>query len=239
VSKLYIFGDSYSTPEFCVDPKDSWWGLLANAIGSKIEGVDNYSWPGNNIDSIAHIIVANQDMFRPDDYIVIGIPPIERMTVFDPGARLKQVVKYDPKLNEVRRSMVPRHESLQQLTAHQLDRAVIELWNRSWQEAQVLRSILTLAAYIEKITTRYMFLNLAEPFQPATTWSVLQSLQQQTTKHRHMIVFENTYYSVNFNVNRPADFETYGWHGHHGTEGNKHWFNTAILPNAKELNWVQ
>jgi len=238
MAKLYVFGDSYSTPGFCVGPQDSWWGLLARAIGHKIEGVDNYSWPGNNIDSIGHVIVANQDLFQPDDYLVIGIPPIERMTVFDPAARAKQVVKFDPLLKEVERVMVPRHESLGQLTAHQLDRAIVDLWNRSWQEAQVLRGILTLAAYIEKITTRYMFLNLAEPLQPPTQWSVLESLQQQAKAHPQMIIFEDTYYSVNFNVNKPADFETHGWFGHQGPIGNKHWFDTVLSSKLKQLQWI-
>jgi hypothetical protein len=236
MSKLYIFGDSYSTPGFCVEPKDSWWGLLANKLN--IEGVENFSWPGNNIDSIAHIIVANSNLFNLEDYIVIGVPPIERLTIFENDATSKLYTKFDNKLHEVKKPQVPCHGGLTQLTRHQLGRQEIDLWNRSWQEAQILRQLITLTAYLEKITKRILILNLSEPFQPITGWSTLNSLQKQAYNDPRILIDQNTYYSVNYNVNQPADFETHAWFGHQGAAGNRHWFDTAILPKLKELQWA-
>lgn len=236
MSKLYIFGDSYSTPEFCVDVKDSWWGLMSQNLD--IDGIENFSWPGNNIDSIAHIIVANSNLFNHDDYLVIGVPPIERLTIFENDARLKNYIEFDNSLNEIIRKEVPCHSGLTQVTRHQLGRQEIDQWNRSWQEAQILRHLITLVAYLEKITNRILILNLSEPFQPITGWSTLNSVQKQAYSDPRILIDQKTYYSVNYKRNQPVDFETHGWFGHHGPAGNKHWFDTAILPKMQELKWV-
>ena len=53
------------------------------------------------------------------------------------------------------------------------------------------------------------------------------------------IIFENTYYSVNYQDKiKPADFDTYGWQGHHGAKGNLNWYNKTLLPKIKELGWI-
>jgi len=238
MGKLYVFGDSYSTPGFCVEPQDSWWGLLTNDLARKIKGTDNYSWPGNNIDSIQHIIVANKDMFRSDDYVVVGIPPIERLTVFEHDAQPFHVTKFDTSLSEVCRSVVPRHNGLRQLTRHQVDRGSVELWNRSWQEAQILHQMITLAAWLDATVDHYLIVNLSEPFQPLTDWDTLANLQQQVLSHPHMIVFDNTYYSYNHNIIKPADFDTHGWFGHHGAEGNHRWYDGVIKPHIRKMGWL-
>ena len=238
MGKLYVFGDSYSTPGFSVDPRNSWWGLMANDLKKNIEGTDNYSWPGNNIDSIQHILVANRDMFKKDDYIVIGIPPIERLTVFEHDARPYRVTKFDALLSEVEKTTVSRHNGLKQLTSHQVGRDLVQLWNRSWQEAQILRQMLTLTAWLDNIVARYLIVNLSEPFQPLTEWDTLSSLQQQVQSHPHMIVFKDTYYSYNHNIIKPADFDTYGWFGHHGAEGNHRWYNGVIKPHIQRMGWI-
>jgi hypothetical protein len=238
VGKLYIFGDSYSTPDFCVEIEHSWWGLMARDLSSQIEGVDNFSWPGNNIDSIQHIIVANKDMFRRDDTLMIGVPPLERLTVFEHDAREKQVMRFDAFLQEVSRSLVPRHSGLKQITRYQASRDLVELWNRSWQEAQILRQLVTLAAWLDTVVDRWIIVNLSEPFQPLTQWSTLSSLQQQTMTDDRMILFQDTYYSCNHEINKPVDFDTHGWHGHHGAEGNQKWYREILAPRLKRLAWT-
>lgn len=238
MNKLYVFGDSYSTPGFCVEPHESWWGLVHNEIKHRVPFVDNYSWPGNNIDSIAHIIVSNLDMFDKDDYVIIGIPPIERLTVFDLAARPKMAIKFDANLNKVCQYTVPRHDSLQQLTRHQLGRFEIDIWNRSWSEAQILRQLLLLEYLIKDCVAGVMVVNLAEPFQPLTQWSVLESLQAMALNKPNFIIFDNTYQSVNKDVHKPVDFDTHGWWGHHGPEGNQHWFDVALLPCMKKIGWL-
>lgn len=238
MSKLYIFGDSYSTPGFCVEPRDSWWGLMARDIADKIKGVDNYSWPGNNIDSIQHIIVANRDMFRWDDYVVIGIPPVERLTIFENDSHSKQVVKFNAMLDEHSRTIVSRHDGLKQLTRHQMGKDSVGLWNRSWQEAQILRQLITLAAWLDTVVKNYFIVNLSEPFQPLTQWSTLSSLQQQVSDHPRMLVFSDTYYSFNKDIVKPVDFDTHGWFGHYGADGNRRWYDGVIYPHIRRLEWI-
>lgn len=237
MSRLIVYGDSYSTPGFCVDPQDSWWGLLATELG--VDTVENYSWPGNNIDSIGHIIVSDPAQYRPGDYVVVGVPPIERLTVFEDDARPKQYVVYDSELTEHTRKEVVCHSGLRQLTRHQLGRQDVDLWNRSWQEAQVLRQLITLLSYLESKVKNTLILNLAEPFQPRTNWATLTGLQQQAYNDLRIIIDRDTYYSVNYQVNQPMDFETHGWFGHQGPVGNRHWFSTVIHPHIKALGWCK
>ena len=53
-SILYVFGDSFSTPGFCVEPKDSFWGLLAKDL--RVDKIVNYSHEGFSLDQIIHIL---------------------------------------------------------------------------------------------------------------------------------------------------------------------------------------
>jgi hypothetical protein len=238
MTKLHVFGDSYSTPGFCVDPQDSWWGLMAKELSEKIQGVENYSWPGNNIDSIAHIIVANSNLFAPDGYVVIGVPPIERVTVFDKDAESKKVVRFNSILAKSVKENVAGFTGVKQITTHQLSKHSVDLYDRSWQEAQVLRQLITLLAYVKNCVENVLIVNLSTPFQPMSEWPTLNRMQQQVYKEPCMLIDQNTYYSTNYQINQPLDFETHGWFGHQGPVGNQHWFRTALLPKMKELQWV-
>lgn len=235
MSKLYIFGDSYSTPGFCVEPKDSWWGLMAQDL--QVSSVENYSWPGNNIDSISHLIVAGSG-FMPDDYVVIGVPPIERFTMYDPDGHPPKSHRFFSNLEPMDQRLLHEHNGLRQVTSHQLGQGYVMAWNRSWQEAQVLRELFLLSRYIKGWTSNYLILNLAEPFQPVTEWTTLNSMQQKFLADPHSILFDNTYFSVNKGINRPVDFETHGWHGHHDASGNQHWYKSVLYPKIKQLGWA-
>lgn len=235
MSKLYIFGDSYSAPDFCVEPKDSWWGIMAREL--PIDTIENYSWPGNNVDSIAHL-VASGPGFAPNDYIVIGVPPIERFTVFNADSSARQYYRFFKNLVKIDQPFIPQHDGLEQVTTHQLGREYVMSWNRSWQEAQVLRELFLLGQYIQGWTNNYLIVNLAEPFQPATQWAPLSSMQFKFLANPHAILFSDTYYSINKDINKPVDFDTHGWHGHHGAAGNQRWWELVLKPRIKQLGWI-
>jgi hypothetical protein len=238
MAKLHIFGDSYSTPDFLVKPSESWWGLMAHDLGNKITKVENWSWPGNNIDSIAHIIVSEISQFRPDDYIVIGVPPLQRLTMFAPENDI-QPKKVIFSRDFIRQDSIDIscHRGLAQYSVHQMDKKFVDLWNVSWVEAQALRSLILLDDFLSHRTHKTVFLNLSVPLQPLTDWPTLGSLQKMCQKE-NMLLFENTYYSVNLEKHRPVDFETFGWMGHHGKEGNKHWYDLAVRPMIQHLGWI-
>jgi hypothetical protein len=208
---------------------------MAQAL--QVGTVENYSWPGNNIDSISHLIVAGAG-FSQKDYVVIGVPPIERFTVYDPDGQVPSKQRFFGNLEPMDQQPLREHDGLRQVTTHQLGQGYVMAWNRSWQEAQVLRELFLLKQYIQGWTPNVLILNLAEPFQPKTEWPTLNSVQRRFLADPHSMLFDNTYYSVNKNVNRPVDFDTHGWHGHHDVVGNQHWFNTVLLPKMKELQWV-
>jgi len=236
MSRLIVYGDSYSTPRFCVEPKDSWWGLMAAAL--QVDSVENYSWPGNNVDSISHLIVAGSG-FSPNDYVIIGVPPIERFTVYDPEGLEPKYHRFFGNLKDMDQMIVHEHAGLRQVTTHQLGQGYVMSWNRSWQEAQVLRELFLLKQYIQGWTNKFLIVNLAEPFQPQTQWATLRNLQVKFLADPHSILWADTYFSVNKNINLPVDFDTHGWHGHHGPHGNRHWYQCVLEPRMKMLGWLE
>jgi hypothetical protein len=176
--------------------------------------------------------------FSPTDYVVIGVPPIERFTVYDLDGSAPSVHTFFGNLEPMHQQVLTEHDGLGQVTTHQLGQSYVMSWNRSWQEAQVLRELFLLKQYIQGWTPNILIVNLAEPFQPKTEWPTLASIQRRFLADPRSMLFDNTYYSVNKNVNRPVDFDTHGWHGHHDAVGNQHWFSTVLLPKMKELQWV-
>lgn len=238
MSELYVFGDSYSTPGFLVDPKDSWWGLLGQDLGSRISSVKNYSWPGNNIDSIGHVIMNLTEKFEFTDYVAVGIPPLQRLTMFDPNAsKMKKYVVYDADLKERDQCDVLCHTGLVQYPVHEMDKRFVQLWNPSWIEAQVLRQMIALNDYLKQYVNNVVWLNASVPFQPPTEWPVLSTLQKLIKQRSNFLLFD-TYYTVNLDRNKPKDFETHGWFGHHGAIGNKTWYDQCIKPLVTKLEWV-
>ena len=68
--KLYVFGDSFSSPHVCVNPEHSFWGLAAKDLG--VDAIYNFSFSGNCFDNIVHLIL--NDKFDFDNgYFLIGI----------------------------------------------------------------------------------------------------------------------------------------------------------------------
>lgn len=239
ITKLFVFGGSSSTPDFQVDSNLSWWGKMALELG--VDRVMNYSWPGNNLESILHIIVSSPDMFNKNDYVVIGVPPVERATFFDEEKSEYYFTTLNKTLNESMKTKVQYHESLKQLSIHQLGKEIVNNWNRSWAEAIALRSIITALLYIEKQTPNVLITNLSKPFQTLQekdNWPVLEGLQKQAENDPRIMLFKDTYFSVNYKLNKPVDFTEFGWHGHHGPVGNQHWYDTSLKPKMKELGWI-
>ena len=71
---LWVFGASFSTPDVCVSPKDSFWGLAASYLN--VKNITNCSWPGNSFDSVCHVLISMQEQYDWDnDIFFIGIPP--------------------------------------------------------------------------------------------------------------------------------------------------------------------
>ena len=81
-NRLWVFGDSYSTPNVCVSPEESFWGLAASMLS--VDTVINCSRPKISFDSVCQMLIGEQQRYNFNrDFFIIGLPPLERITVFD------------------------------------------------------------------------------------------------------------------------------------------------------------
>jgi hypothetical protein len=222
-----MFGDSYSTPGYCVQPIDSFWGLATVFLRAK--SVENYSWPGNSFDSICHMLISLQlQIDWKNDFLLIGIPPLERYTVFDNFKDTKyysNVIEVDNW--SVEQKEIRCHNGLEQIKYSEVKDLVI-FQDRSWTETQILRSLFLLTSWLDSINANYLILNLSKPLDPDNKWGPSEFLLPYCINHNRCIVFDNTYYSVNLNINKPLDFDMGGWYGHHGPAGNRLYFEQAL-----------
>jgi hypothetical protein len=114
----------------------------------------------------------------------------------------------------------------------------ISLYNRSWTEAMALVDIQLLHGYLSMKGYRFIIGNLGQPITSDTQCNTLHTLIQNTRQLNNAVVFDNTYYSVNYQKNMPVDYDRYGWFGHHGSAGNELWYQLTLQPLMQKLKWV-
>ena len=226
-NKLWVFGDSYTTPDCCVTPQESFWGLTATHLN--VNEIVNCSWTANSVTSVFHTLVSMQQQYNFDkDFFIIGIPPLERLTVFD---NFKDT-RYNATCFETatwtdHKQQVDCHTGLKIIAGHQGEKMIV-YEDRAWTETHVLTTIFLITAWLDSMSARYLIVNLGKPFDIENKWGPSEFVLPHCKNHKRCILFEDTYYSVNFNKNKPADFTEYGWHGHHGPVGNAHFFETSV-----------
>jgi len=233
--RIWVFGDSYTTPNMCVDPCDSFWGLAANLLGAKT--IFNVSRPGNSLDSIEQLLIGLQTQFDwTTDLLLIGVPPLERITVFDDHKNTSYTgleISTDKWINE--KFDVPCHQGLISLQNYGQDRQLILHNDRSWLETQVLRKLWLLTVWLDSKQAQYVIINLSKDFDPGNRWGPSEYVLDQMLNHRNCMLFHDTYYGVNANINKPPDFNLYGWFGHHGPIGNRYFFDKSLKRKIEEL----
>jgi hypothetical protein len=236
-NKLWVFGDSYVTPDVCVPAQESFWGLTAAKFDIPV--IMNYSRPGNSVDSVCHLLISEQDQYNWDnDLFLIGLPPLERITVFDD---FKDTPYYGRRIEtstwnrtEVQ---LQSHHGLVANRSFSDDMQLIIHSDRSWLETQILRTIFLLTSWLDANNANYVIVNCSEPLDSNNIRGPSNFVLPYAKKHTKCILFKDTYYDINYNVNKPADFDQYGWHGHHGPAGNKHFFENSLLPTMQRNNF--
>jgi hypothetical protein len=230
-NKLWVFGDSFTTPNEYVDIPDSFWALTATKLA--IPQVLNYSRPVNSFDTVSQMLVSEQKKFDwKKDLFLIGIPPLERITVFD-NFKDTEFCAWD--IDTVSWNFekfdVSSHRGLICLQSLGHDEKLIIHNDRSWTETQTLRDIFLLTKWLDSCNANYVILNLiGREFDKNNVWGPSEFVLEYTKTHPRCVLFENTYHSINFNVNPPVDYDTYGWNGHHGVDGNRHFFEKSLWP---------
>lgn len=242
--KLYVFGDSFSTPYFCVDPKDSFWGLLANEIS--IDEIYSYCWPGNCLENIVHTIL-NEDFEFENSYFVIGLPPLLRNSIYTevkgiiPDADQRQLYKFD-------KFFAATNITAQSLTyvgnwefteTFSNDKDYISYFSSEWRDVLSLEKIFLLSNWLTSKNANFLIVNLTVPIVYQDSWPTGQSIMRKVNNIENCILFDKTLYSVNFEDKiKPVDYKKYGWQGHHGVAGNKNWYTKVIKPAITKMGWI-
>jgi hypothetical protein len=233
-NKLWVFGDSYSTPGLCVEPQDSFWMLTAQALG--IDSVYNYSRAGNSFEAVAHALISDSKEYDwENDFFLIGIPPLVRLALVCQDSTYshhRQI--FDIDANKIDNQMILCLHGIESVSFYN-DPTAVRFEDPSWTQIQALRTIFLLNGWLDSKNANYLLVNLSKEFQ-ANTSATGSFLIEQCLNHPRNLIFNNTYYSVNLNVNKPADFDQYGWSGHQGSAENKHFFNESIYPSLTKNN---
>ena len=243
MSKLFVFGDSYATPDKCVEPKDSLWGLTGVELG--VDEIVNVSREVNSFDSVCQLLIGMQNEYTYDwdnDYFIIGIPPLERITVFDDHKNTSYAAKlFNPKTFESFDTSIQAHSGLVSLQFYGTDKILTIHADRSWLETQVLREIYLLTKWLDSNNAKYLICNLSKPLDEDNRWGPSDIVLNHAIEHNNCIIFNKTYYSVNVGINIPPDADTVPtdpYSGHHGAEGNKLYYETSLKRKMVELGWI-
>jgi len=225
---VWVFGDSHSTPGVCVEPHNSYWGLVASYLKAKT--VINFSRPKISFESVCHILVGEQSRYDfAHDFFIIGLPPLERITIFDDHkntALIQNSFDVDTWQNKTSNTM--SHHGLVNLQYAELAKFAVLMSDRSWVETQVLRQIFLITQWLDRHHANYVIVNHSKNLDLNNRWGPSQYILDYCLGHQKCCVFENSLYNVNLDKHKPADFEQYGWFGHHGSDGNKHFFETTV-----------
>jgi len=229
-----VFGDSYTTPGVCVSPQHSFWGLLAAHVGIPV--IKNCSRPINSFDTVCQLLVGLQGKINwSQDLVLIGIPPLERITIFDDykdteylGHSINTSDWHDESFD------IACHRGLVSLQNYGTNKELIIHHDRAWLETQTLRTIFFLTKWLDGIDANYLILNLSKDLDKNNIWGPSNFVLPYCINHPRCILFADTYHGINIGVNKPADSDTP--EGHHGPAGNKYFFEQSLLPKLKECN---
>jgi hypothetical protein len=108
-----------------------------------------------------------------------------------------------------------------------------------WLDVQSLEKIFLLHQYMTLNKAKFLILNLSAPIVCQDMWPAGKGIMIKVRDLDECVIFDDTYQSVNFiDQIKPADFDQYGWIGHHGAAGNQNWYTKVVNPKMIELNWI-
>jgi hypothetical protein len=241
-STLYVFGDSFATPDFCVEPRQSFWGRAAQDL--QVDEIHNHAHDGMPLDVILHVVL-NETIDWSHSYILVGIPPLPRIGIFkDQSRAMRRTFRvYDRDFNQTNQTQhsVTNVHWLDTDERFRGDRFTIAHYDHGWQELQSLEKILLLHAYLSQRTPNFIIANLTAPIAYQPDWEIGKKVYEQIKDLRECILFEDTPHDFNQRdgikpVDRPPGSEDC-WFGHHGAEGNANWYHKVLKPRMKSLGW--
>lgn len=236
---LNVFGDSNSTPDAFVSPAESFWGLAARDLG--VDKIVNYSRPGFSFDAVLHILI-NETFNFADDYFLIGIPALPRYIAYSDKIKKNYTAKqFDANytIEEIPIHSLDNTHPFRFEEQFDNDRLGVDRFSKEWLDVQSLEKIFLLHQYLTAMKARFLILNLSVPIVCQDMWPAGKGVMTKVQDLDECVIFDSTYQSVNFHDQiKPADFDQYGWQGHHGAAGNQNWYTKVIKPKMIELNWI-
>jgi hypothetical protein len=233
MSTLYVFGDSFTTPNFCVNVQDSHWGLLARDL--QVDSIINYSYSGFSFDQLIHVL-CNEKLDFNDSYFFIGVPPIERIALYNKNKKWYRA-EFDKEFTAQRTLIESINDTEQFEFFEAFKDAKFFLANYSfrWQQQTVCDKIFMMYHWLKSINVKFVVVNLTAPMYYHGT-----RVEQNLKASKECILFDNTCHSINEADNiKPADWDQgVGWHGHHGAEGCLNWYTKVLKPKVIELGWL-
>jgi len=232
---LWVFGDSYTTPYECVNPRESFWGKLAEC--ADIPTIVNCSRRKNSFDSVMQLVIGLHQQFDLErDVLLIGVPPLERITVFDMFKDTPyKALEFNTASWQEQELDILCHRSLISLHGHEQSGNVVVNTFRTYTEVEAMRKIFLLTQWLDQLNAHYIIVNLEAPWYKNNRWPPSEFLLDYCLSHQRCILFDNTYRGINIGINRPEDFDLHGWAGHHGPAGNQHFFSHSLWPKFVEL----
>lgn len=234
---LQVLGDSYTSPNFFVEPKDSFWGLIANDLNTNII---NYSSPGFSFDAILHILL-NQEFDFKNDFFIIGIPPTVRETVYKEGSgyNLYKTIINDNNIVTEPIACLENVDNIKISERYTDEYQKLYPFSPEWHDVQVLEKVYFVYQYLKSHQARFIILNLSVPFIYQDMWPAGQHVIRKIKQLKECVIFDNTYIGVNKQDKiKPPDFNQYGWQGHPGPEGNLNYYNKVVKPLVDQLGWI-
>lgn len=240
---LIVIGDSFSTPYFCVEPRDSFWGLAANDL--QVDNIINYSHSGLALDLILHILL-NEQFDWENSYFILGVPPLARVGLFVDNNIPKRTSAY--MFNKQFDSWKIGCNSLTNCCwldyaeVFSKEKYFLSKYDHSWQELMSLEKILLVHSFMKMRNAKFIIANLTAPILLQEDWEVGKTVMQSCNQLPECILFKNTLFDVNQQDNiKPVDRDPDDpdcWFGHHGPEGNANWYQKVLIHKMKELAWL-
>lgn len=246
-NRLYVYGDSYATPDFCVSVENSFWGLLAKDL--EVDRVYNSASPGTSLDSISHRIVSTVDVIPEGSLLLVGIPILERFSTWQnhvDGIEYNNTTSFAVGNIVFGKDLKPvaststgsSHDIISMSLYDNPSEAIILHTDRVWLEISAMRTVLLLDQYIKSKGLECMFICLEQEFE-ISEYECTKNLIEAVLKMPNQILFENTLHSINRGVYKPVDYDKYGWQGHHGPAGNKNFYYNSLRPHMVKAGFFE
>jgi hypothetical protein len=240
---LYVFGDSFSTPYFCVEPKDSFWGLAARDLD--VDYIVNYSKNGMAFDVIIHLLL-NEKFDWGNGYFIVGVPPLARMAFLDDRdpPRRHQAKQFDKNFHcfDVGANSMTNLIWEDYFDIFGKEKFFVQNYNHEWIESKNLEKIYLLHNFLKNQADKFLIVNLTAPILYQPQWELGENIMHKCNDLKECILFKNTMHDVNKNDNiEPVDrasSDVDKWFGHHGPVGNKNWYKKILLNKMRELSWL-